>query len=235
MQLGLQDTHYVNAHGLLAAGQFSCAHDLAILANYSLSMPLIHTISSTKEYDIPKSNNHNEHKLTNVNQFLWWYPGVDGGKTGWDAATNFVQVISAVRNNRHLIGVVMHTVDWWTDMRNLMNWGFNTFDWVSPRDSYNAGNPIPFAADWHYFNNDKKERTIAAVNQGRYYISTGYSISGLIMDYFDKNGGLNTFGHPNSRANVLTGPTVSLSYQQFEHGLIYCNSQMKQCSKIEAF
>jgi len=58
VQLGLHDTHYMNSHGLLAAGQFSCAHDLAMLAKYSLSVPLIHTISSTKEYDIPKNNNH---------------------------------------------------------------------------------------------------------------------------------------------------------------------------------
>jgi len=232
VQLGLHDTHYMNSHGLLAAGQFSCAHDLAILAKYSLSVPLIHTISSTKEYDIPKNNNHDEHKLANVNQFLWWYPGADGGKTGWDAATNFVQVSSAVRDNRHLIGVVMHTVDWWTDMRDLMNWGFNTFNWVSPRNTYNASNPIPFAADWHYFNKDKQERTIPTPDHGRYYIYTGYSISGVIMDYFDKNGGLNTFGYPTSQAKVLTVPAVTLVYQQFEHGTVYCNQQTKQCSEV---
>jgi D-alanyl-D-alanine carboxypeptidase len=49
VKLGLPDTHYVNPHGLLATGQFSSAHDLALLAKSSLNVPLIHLISSTRE------------------------------------------------------------------------------------------------------------------------------------------------------------------------------------------
>lgn len=227
VKLGLLDTHYVNPHGLLAAGQFSSAHDLALLAKASLNVPLIHTISSTREYDIPKSNMHNQHDMFNENQFLWWYPGVDGGKQGWDAGTDFVQVISCIHNHHHLIGVVMHTVNWWTDMRDLMNWGFNTFDWISPHDA-SAHEPIPYAADWHYFNNDKKETTIPIPNQGRYYIYTGYNISGLIMAYFDANGSLNTFGFPISQAENLNN---SVLVQQFEHSVIRCDQKTKKCTK----
>jgi D-alanyl-D-alanine carboxypeptidase len=231
VKLGLLDTHYANPHGLLATGQFSSAHDLALLAKFSLKVPLIHTISSTREYDIPKNNMHDAHDMLNTNQFLWWYPGVDGGKTGWDTKTNFVQVISSIRNHRHLIGVVMHSVDWWTDMRDLMNWGFNTFDWISPHD-VNASEPIPYAADWHYFDKDKKETTIPTSDQGRYYIYTGYSISGLIMAYFDTNGGLKTFGFPISQAKKLS---ESLLLQQFEHGIIRCDQNTKQCTKTKLF
>jgi D-alanyl-D-alanine carboxypeptidase len=231
VKLGLLDTHYVNPHGLLATGQFSSARDLALLAKFSLKVPLIHTISSTREYDISKNNMHDAHDMLNTNQFLWWYPGVDGGKTGWDTGTNFVQVISSIRNHRHLIGVVMHSVDWWTDMRDLMNWGFNTFDWISPHD-VNASEPIPYAADWHYFDKDKKETTIPTSDQGRYYIYTGYSISGLIMAYFDTNGGLKTFGFPISQAKKLS---ESLLLQQFEHGIIRCDQNTKQCTKTKLF
>lgn len=228
VQLGLLDTHYVNPHGLLDTRQFSSAHDLALLAKSSLNVPLIHTISSTKEYDIPKSDMHNAHDMFNANQFMWWYPGVDGGKPGWDAGTNFVQVISCIRNHRHLIGVVMHSVDWWTDMRDLMNWGFNTFDWISPHNA-SANEPIPYAADWHYFDKDKKETTIPTSNQGRYYIYTGYSISGSIKAYFDANGSLNTFGFPISQAENLTN---SVLIQRFEHSSIRCDQKTKQCTKI---
>jgi len=225
VKLGLHDTHYMNPHGLLATEHFSSAHDLAWLGKYSLSVPLIHTISSTREYDIPKNDRHSEHTMSNTNQFLWWYPGVDGGKPGWDAATNYVQVISCIHNHRHLIGVVMHTVDWWTDMRDLLNWGFNTFDWISPHD-ITIHDPIPFAADWHYFDMDKKETTIPTADQGRYYIYTGYSISGSIMAYFDKNGGLKTFGFPTSQAKTLSESVLS---QQFEHNTIRCDQKTQQC------
>lgn len=227
VKLGLLDTHYVNPHGLLATGQFSSAHDLALLAKSSLNVPLIHLISSTREYNIPKNEKHDEHDMVNTNQFLWWYPGVDGGKPGWDDGTDFVQVISCVRNHRHLIGVVMHSVDWWTDMRDLMNWGFNTFDWISPHDAI-ASEPIPYATDWHYFDKDKKETTIPTPDQGRYYIYTGYSISGPIMAYFDANGGLNTFGFPTSQAKKFSNSAFT---QHFEHKIIICDQDIKQCMK----
>ena len=100
----------MNPHGLLQTGQYSSARDLAILAKYSFSLPLIAQISATKTYHIPQGGKHPERFLINGNQFLWWYPGVTGGKTGY-AAGNYVQVISSIRNKHHLIGVVIHTID----------------------------------------------------------------------------------------------------------------------------
>jgi hypothetical protein len=111
-------------------------------------------------------------------------------------------------------------------MRNLMNWGFNTFDWISPRDINSASNPVPFAADWHYFEMDKQEQTIPTADRGRYYTYTGYSISGLIMAYFDKKGGLNTFGFPISQAKTLSANVLS---QRFEHSTIRCDQKTKKC------
>ncbi len=227
-QLGLHDTHYSNPHGLLADGHYSSAHDLAVLAKYSFGNPLIHQITGTRQYTIPQTAGHPEHLMRNGNQFLWWYPGVDGGKPGWDAATNFVQVVSCVRNHHHLIGAVMHTVDWWTDMRDLMNYGFNTFAWISPRD-VQQNPPIPFAASWGYFVKDKKENTLPTGDQGRYYIATGYSISKPVIDYFDANGGLNTFGFPSGQPR--DNDKISFS-QRFEHGTIQCDRATKQCKKV---
>jgi D-alanyl-D-alanine carboxypeptidase len=229
VKLGLHDTHFMNPHGLLATGHFSSAHDLALLAKYSLSVPSIYTISNSREYDIAQNDLHDGHTMLNENQFMWWYPGVDGGKPGWDAASDFVQVISCVRNHRHLIGAVMHTIDWWTDMRDLMNWGFHTFDWQSPYESNSSGNPIPFATAWHYFSMDKKEKTIPTVDKGRYYIYTGYSISNPIMTYFDKHGGLNAFGFPVAQAKILRDSILS---QKFERSTILCNQKIQMCHSL---
>jgi D-alanyl-D-alanine carboxypeptidase len=227
-QLGLHDTHYMNPHGLLEQGHYSSAHDLAVLGKYSLSIPLIHQISGTREYHMLKTADHAEHDLINGNQFLWWYPGVDAGKPGWDGASDFNQVISCIHNDHHLIGVVMNTKDWWTDMRDLMNWGFNNFQWTSPA-TVDMTNPIPYDADWNFFSRDKKENTIPTADKGRYYIYTGYSISNPILAYFDKGGGLKKFGYPTGMPKGGTGTTIK---QQFEHATIQCDIQSKQCSTV---
>ncbi len=227
-QLGLLDTHYMNPHGLLDPNQYTSARDLAILGKYALSNPIIHQISGTQTYTIPQGNNHPQRTLYSDNQFLWWYPGVDGGKPGYDGATDFVQVISATHNNHHLISVVMHTNNWWTDERDLLNWGFDNFTWVSP---YNVDqqHPIPYDNLWNYFTGDKQENTIATANNGRYYIYTGYSISGLIMGYFDANGGLQQFGYPESMVTVTSNATIR---QQFQHSSIQCNINTTVCTRL---
>jgi D-alanyl-D-alanine carboxypeptidase len=224
-QLGLHDTHYMNPHGLLQTGHYSSAHDLAMLGRYSMSLPVVHQVSGTMQYHIPKTRDHAERFLINENQFLWWYPGADGGKTG-QAPNVYVQVVSCVRNHRHLIGVTIHTIDWWTDMRDLMNWGFDSFKWISPYD-VDFQHPIPYDYLWNYFSGDKKENTIPTADKGRYYIYTGYSISSLILAYFDKNGNLKKFGYPESMPVISRALVAS---QKFDHGTIQCNLTTKHCT-----
>ncbi|GAC1566304.1 MAG: hypothetical protein NVS3B14_07560 [Ktedonobacteraceae bacterium] len=227
-QLGLYDTHFTNPHGLLDAGQYSCAHDLALLGKFSMGLPTLHQISGQMAHYIPKGGNHPERYLINENQFLWWYPGVDGGKTGYDGQSDFIQVMSVTRNHHHLIGVVMQTNNWWTDMRDLMNWGFDTFTWISPRD-VDAQHAIPYDYLWDFFAKDTKEFTVPTADKGRYYVYTGYSISGPIMTYFDAHGGLKTFGFPIKMSIAVASPFIS---QQFEHGAIQCNLRTNQCEQI---
>ncbi len=228
LQLGLLDTHYMNPHGLLQDGQYSCAHDLALLGLYSMNIPVLHQISGQKAYHIPAGGNHPERFLINENQFMWWYPGVDGGKTGYDNQTDFIQVMSVTHNNHRLIGVVMHTNNWWTDMRDLMNWGFDSFTWISPRD-VDIQHPIPYDSLWNYFTKDTKDVTVPTADHGRYYVYTGYSISGPILTYFDAHKGLQTFGYP------IKLPTKTVNYvysQQFEHGTIQCNIATNTCQQV---
>jgi D-alanyl-D-alanine carboxypeptidase len=166
--------------------------------------------------------------MFNGNQFLWWYPGVDGGKPGWDGGSNFIQVVSVTRNHHHLIGVTMHTNDWWTDMRDLMNWGFNSFQWVSPHES-DLVSPIPYDSDWNFFARDTKTVTVPTADSGRYYVYTGYSISGIILNYFDKNGGLQKFGYPESLPKATETTTVS---QRFDRGTLQCDTASRLCKIV---
>jgi D-alanyl-D-alanine carboxypeptidase len=215
----------MNPHGLLQAGHYSSAHDLAIIGRFSMNIPLLHQISGTPQYQIPQTAEHPAHLLINGNQFLWWYPGVDGGKPGWDAAKNFVQVISCVRNHHHLIGVVIQSNNFWTDMRDLMNWGFDDFTWISPHD-VDLQHPIVYDDQSNYFAADQKTNTIPTVDGGHYYIYTGYSISNPILTYFDNNGGLTKFGYPTGVPTMVSNTVIS---QKFEHATLQCNTQTKGC------
>ncbi len=225
LQLGMYDTHYMNPHGLLQPGHYSSAHDLAVIGRYSMSIPLIHHITGTRVYHLPPGK-HPDRILINGNQFLWWYPGVDGGKPGWDAGSNFLQVISCTRNHHHLIGVVMHSNNFWTDMRDLLNWGFDDFTWISPHD-VDFQHPIVYDSDSNYFASDRKENTIPTADKGRYYIYTGFSISGPIMAYFDRGGGLKKFGYPISLPSLSS---TQVSSQRFQHATIHCSLTTKQCT-----
>ncbi|MDQ2715048.1 MAG: serine hydrolase [Chloroflexota bacterium] len=225
-QLGMYDSHFMNPHGLMETGHYSSAHDLAVLGRYSMNIPLILQMTGTRIYHIAKGSGHPERFALNGNQFLWWYPGVDGGKPGWDGGKNFVQVISCVRDHHHLIGVVIHSKDFWTDMRDLLNWGFSDFTWISPYD-VDFQHPIPFDDQSNYFARDKKENTIPTSDHGRYYIYTGYSIPVLILTYYDQNGGLPKFGYPRGMPDVSQTPNIT---QKFDHATIRCDLTTKQCS-----
>lgn len=227
-QLGMLDTHFVNPHGLLQNGQYSSAHDLALLGRFAMTIPTLHSISGNKAYYIPAGGNHPQRYLLNENQFLWWYPGVDGGKTGYDGASDFIQVMSVTRNNHHLIGVVMDTNNWWTDMRDLMNWGFDTFAWVSPA-LVDAQHPIPYDSLWNYFAKDTINTTIPTADKGRYYIYTGFEINGPIMAYFDAHGGLKSFGYPISLTKTSNSTQIS---QQFQNATIQCGLSKLSCQKV---
>ena len=51
-ELGLEDTHFANPHGLDNDEHYSSAYSLAILAKYALSYPKIAEIVSTNEKDV---------------------------------------------------------------------------------------------------------------------------------------------------------------------------------------
>jgi D-alanyl-D-alanine carboxypeptidase (penicillin-binding protein 5/6) len=100
-ELGMANTHFVNAHGLPDARQVTTARDFAILARAAMRdypqyfdyFGLRDCVVAGKLYE-----NHNH---------LLREPGYDGFKTGFTNAAGYNLVASAVRDNRRLITVVL--------------------------------------------------------------------------------------------------------------------------------
>jgi D-alanyl-D-alanine carboxypeptidase (penicillin-binding protein 5/6) len=119
-ELGLQDTHFTNPHGLDAAGHYSSAYDMAMLGRYAMKDPLIAEIVKTQSY----TPNWNGGELWNGNLLLWLYPGADGIKTGWTEKAGQTMVATAQRNGHRLVVAIMDSQDRYTDAIRLLDWGF---------------------------------------------------------------------------------------------------------------
>ncbi len=101
-QLGMTSTVFRNASGLPNSEQVTTARDLSKLANALLrDYPHYYAIFSAQSYA------YRGRTLENHNRMLGNYEGADGLKTGYTNASGFNLVMSAVRDNRRLIGVVM--------------------------------------------------------------------------------------------------------------------------------
>ncbi len=225
--MGLTNTHYINPHGLDDVGHYSSARDLAMLGRYVLSIPVLQQISSTRTYTMAATATHPKHDLVNLHESLWWYPGADGGKPGWTGGARFVDILSAARNGHHLIAVVMHSAnDWVTDIRDLLNWGFDDFTWVSPRE-IDKLHYIPFDDSYSYFNWDVPSR-IVLVGDQEYFPYTGYFVSGVFLTYFNQVNGLSTIGFPRGMPVPAANGTLS---QRYDNATVTCNPATGACQK----
>lgn len=223
--LGLTHTHYMNPHGLDDNGHYSSAHDLAVLGRYALSLPLLHQISGTHEYTVAANATHPAKPFQNLHEPLWWYPEADGGKPGWTDNAQFVDVLSAVRDGHHLVGVIMHSAnDWVTDIRSILNWGFDDYTWISPRD-IDKQHWIPFDDSYDHFSWDVPWRAIIVPGRA-YFPYTGYDVSGAFLTYFNAQGGLNTFGFPRG---LPTPGASGLLTQRFDKATIACTLATGAC------
>ena len=101
-ELGMNNTHYVNASGLPDVRQISSARDIATLSRAVMrDYPQYYSYFSIKHLDW-----HGQ-TINNHNGLLLKMQGVDGLKTGFINASGFNLAASAVRDNRRLIAVVL--------------------------------------------------------------------------------------------------------------------------------
>jgi D-alanyl-D-alanine carboxypeptidase len=101
-QLGMSQTVFRNASGLPNREQVTTARDMARLAFALMrDFPHYYPVFSVQSWP------YRGRSLENHNRMLGSYEGADGLKTGYTNASGFNLVMSAMRDNRRLIGVVM--------------------------------------------------------------------------------------------------------------------------------
>lgn len=123
-ELGLTGTHFVNSHGLDAAGQVTTAADLAKIAEAALANSTLAEIVAMKSATVAG------HSLQNTNELLGAYEGADGVKTGTTDEAGECLVASVTRGGRRALLVVLGSTDRYSDARKLFDYTATAYAWL---------------------------------------------------------------------------------------------------------
>jgi serine-type D-Ala-D-Ala carboxypeptidase (penicillin-binding protein 5/6) len=142
-ELGLTQSHFVNASGLPAEGQVMSAHDLVRLARR-----IIDDFPEDYEYFQQTEFTWNGIRQPNRNPLLKLGLGVDGLKTGHTAEAGYGLVGSAVQNGQRIlfmVGGLSSEAERASETRAVVQWAFGAFDTVR---FFEAGQTVAEADVW---------------------------------------------------------------------------------------
>ena len=124
-ELGATSTSFRNAHGLHHAEHFTTPRDLALITRAALQQPLFRQIVATLEH--PWVTSFSVQSLRNHNRLLTQFPGCIGVKTGYTYPAQQVLASAALRENREVVAVIMHSdkPGIWEDSKLLLTYGFD--------------------------------------------------------------------------------------------------------------
>lgn len=144
-KMGLENTHFVNSHGLTAQGHQTTARDMAILGR-----ALIRDFPEEYELYKVKQFSYNNIAQYNRNRLLWDRSlDVDGIKTGHTEAAGYCLVASAVKDDMRLVSVVMGARSEEArkvESKKLLTYGFRFFETAKPLE---ANSQVHQARVWY--------------------------------------------------------------------------------------
>jgi D-alanyl-D-alanine carboxypeptidase (penicillin-binding protein 5/6) len=130
-ELGMKDTHFVNACGLDADGHLTSAYDVAIMSKELITKyPEIYELTKIWMYDLKHQRKNGEEisQLVSTNKLLKWYPEYTTGlKTGSTSLAKYCLSGTANKDGLDLIAVVMAAPDHkkrFREVMKLFDYGF---------------------------------------------------------------------------------------------------------------
>lgn len=126
-QLGADNTHFANPHGLYHPNHYSTARDIALIARHAVNNRTFCHIVKTKRMLIPWPGHPHPRVLRNRNKLLWKMPSADGIKTGYVKESGKCLVASATRQGWKLIAVLLDSKQLWEESAALLDYGFSHF------------------------------------------------------------------------------------------------------------
>ena len=148
LELGCEDTHYVNSHGFHNEDHYTSAWDMSLITREALKYPEFLEICDTDRVILPPTNLGPERTLLSTNHLisLWRNrnyrnPEVHGVKTGSTDAAGNCLVATAQRDRKHFLSVIMGAENVqengvmnlrsFSETTRLFNWGFDNFHYAT--------------------------------------------------------------------------------------------------------
>lgn len=210
-QMGLVNTHFVNATGLPDPNHYTSARDMAILAK-----ALIRDFPNTYALYAEKEFMYKNIKQENRNRLLWMNDLVDGIKTGHTDSAGYCLVASGKKDNMRLIAVVMGTKSDSTrvdETNKLLAYGFRFYE---SRKLYPALTSLKKARIW---NGSEKEVDLGlaedlyvTIGQGQYdHLKTAILVEKVIKAPAAKGTTLGTLAVQLDNKTISERPVVALT------------------------
>lgn len=109
-ELGMENTHFVNPHGLDATGHYSTPRDMLIVARQAMSIPEFEELARSRMLVFPDTAAGTARSASNTNRLLNSYGGLIGVKTGETPNAGLTYVGAAERHGRRVFVVVFNSV-----------------------------------------------------------------------------------------------------------------------------
>lgn len=157
-ELGCENTHFMNAHGLHDDNHYTTARDLATIARAAYQNTTFRNIAKTEYYIIPKTNITDEERwLNNHHKMLLsgaqYYDGCTGGKTGYTVKAGNTLVTYAERSGQKLVSVVLadNAIYQYPDTASLLDYGFTSFHKVTLAEAGTFSQNYALPLDYYLF------------------------------------------------------------------------------------
>ncbi len=120
-ELGMRNSHFLNAHGLTAEGQYSTARDMMRLAYAAWSHPEIRRLVRIKDTTFTYHGSKTI-PVKNSNDLLHTYAACTGMKTGFTKAAGRCLIASASRGEKTVLAVLLGSTmeDIWADAEKVL-------------------------------------------------------------------------------------------------------------------
>jgi D-alanyl-D-alanine carboxypeptidase (penicillin-binding protein 5/6) len=126
--MGLENSHFMNPHGLDEPDHYTSAADLLAISRAVLADPQLAAIVRSVRMEFRPAPDGTERGGPATNSLLESYPGAIGIKTGYTSQASLVLAAAAERDQRQLVAVVMGSEGpeaHFADASELLDYGFD--------------------------------------------------------------------------------------------------------------
>ena len=148
-ELGMKNTHFVNACGTHDDNHYTTAYDMSLIAKACMEYDIIAEAAKETSFSGNGAGKQKYNVEGKTSEYTWYshnelltgganyYEYATGIKTGFTDQAGDCLAASATKDNENLIAIIMNSEDpgRWEDAQNLFNWAFDSYDMTEYRQA----------------------------------------------------------------------------------------------------